>query len=121
MNIGDMIPYGIRIAAAQGGLSKAVTKIQIAASAGSINKEVTGLQIAPVNGSINKRVFIGGGILGDVDKDGEITTADYALLRLHIQELSLLTQEEQNRADVDRDGQCTENDVSFIRGYLLEL
>ena len=119
MNIGDMIPYGIRIAAAQGGLSKAVTKIQIAASAGSINKEVTGLQIAPVNGSINKRVFIGGGILGDINKDGEITISDYTLLRLHIQELSLLTQEEQNRADVDRDGQCTENDYDLMREHIL--
>ncbi len=121
MNIGDTIPYGIRIASAQGGLSKGVTKIQIASIEGSINKEVTGLLVAPTQGSINKKIFIGGGLLGDVDKDGVITTADYALLRLYIQELLILTQEEQNSADVDRDGECTENDYELIRDYLLEL
>ena len=108
---------GFKIAAAQGGLSKAVTKIQIAPSEGEINKEVTGLLIASVQGSINKKIFIGGGILGDINKNGEISISDYTLLRLHIQNLSLLTQEEQNRADVDRDGQCSENDYELIRDY----
>lgn len=121
MNIGDAIPYGIKIAANQGSVSKAVTKIQISPQEGSINKIVTGVQIAPVQGSINKKVFIGGGMLGDVSNDGEITITDYTLVRLHYLEQALLTQEEQNRGDVNRDGECNEMDYDLIREYILEL
>ena len=121
MNIGDPIPYGIRIVASQGSFNKAVTRIQIAPLEGSINKEVTGVQIAPAQGSINKRIFIGGGLLGDINNDGVVSIIDYTLVRTHYLGLSLLTQEEQNRGDVDRDGECTENDYDLIRAYILEL
>ncbi len=121
MNIRETIPYGIKIATGQGGLNKAVTRIQIAPLEGSINKDIIGIQVAPLQGSINKRIFIGGGLLGDVNNDGEISISDYTLVRLHLLELSLLTQEEQNRADVDCDGECTESDYDLIREYLLEL
>lgn len=121
MNIGDPIPYGIKIATAQGGINKAVTKIQIAPEQGSINKKITGVQIAPLQGSINKKVFIGGGLLGDVNNDGAISISDYTLVRLHYQGLKLLTQEEKNRGDVNRDDAVTEADYDLIREYILEI
>ena len=75
--------------------------------------------IAPTQGSIDKKIFIGGGLYGDVNNDGEISITDYTLIRLHYLELSLLNQEEQNRADVNGDGVVDETDYDLVRDYIL--
>ncbi len=121
MAVGDSIPYGIHIAVSPGSVNKAVKKIQIAPAQGSINKEITGVWIAPNQGAINKKIFIGGGRYGDVNNDGSISISDYTLIRLHYLGLSLLNQEEQNRADVDRDGDIDEADDDLVRAYILGL
>lgn len=121
MNIGDTMPYGIRIATSQGGLSKAVTKMHIAPVQGSISKAITGIKIAPVQGSINKKIYIGGGMLGDVNNDGEVSITDYTLIRLHYLGESILTQEEHYRGDVNQDGVVDETDYDLVRTYILEL
>lgn len=119
MNIGDTMPCGIRIATSQSGISKDVTKMQIAPVQGSINKLITGIKIAPVQGSICKKIYIGGGILGDVNIDGEISISDYTLIRLHNLGERILTQEEYYRADVNRDGVVNETDYDLVREYIL--
>lgn len=119
MNIGDTLPYGIKIATSQGGITKGVRKIKIAPVQGPISKLVTGVKIAPVQGPINKRVFIGGGLLGDVSNDGQISITDYTLIRLHYLGEALLNQEEQNRGDVNRDGVCDETDYNLLSDYIL--
>ena len=70
MAVGDAVPYGTKMAPVQGAINKTVTGVKIAPVQGAINKTVTGVKIAPVQGSINKKVFIGGGIYGDVDGNG---------------------------------------------------
>jgi hypothetical protein len=119
LNIGDTIPYGIHIAPTAGSVNKAVKKVMIAPVAGPVNKTVCGIRIAPAAGPVNKRVFIGGGILGDVNNDGEVSVTDYTMIRLHYLGLELLNPEEQNRADVNRDGAVTEADYELVRDYIL--
>lgn len=118
MAVGDTVPYGIKLAATQGSLSKSVTKIQIAATQGSINKNITGVWIAPTQGSINKKIFIGGGIYGDVNNDGVVDIIDYTLIRYHYEGTQVLTQENANKGDVNRDGVCNSTDRDLVGAYI---
>lgn len=118
-NIGDTLPYGIKIAPIQGGIARAVTKIQIATSQGAVDKVVTGIKIAPVQGAINKRIYIGGGKLGDIDNNGTVTISDYTIVRLYNLGQKTLTQEEFFRADVNQDGVVNSIDEDMIKAYIL--
>lgn len=61
------------------------------------------------------------GILGDVDRDGEITPNDYALIKEYIMENVQLNDEEKKYADYDRDGEITPNDYALIKDYIMSL
>lgn len=120
MAVGDPVPYGIKIAPIQGGITKAVTKIMIAPEQGPINKLISYIWIAPEQGPINKRVFIGGGLYGDVDNDGVIDITDSTSIRWHYEGIELLNLEQQHRADVNKDGAVTSADKALVDAYILE-
>ena len=60
-------------------------------------------------------------VIGDIDKDGKITTNDLARLKLHLIEYKLLTGMELKAADVDDDNKITINDLGQIKLILIDL
>ncbi len=60
-------------------------------------------------------------MLGDVNGDGSVSIADYTMIRLHILELSQLSQEQILAADVNGDGSVSIADYTMVRLHILEL
>ncbi len=118
MNIGDTLPYKIKVAPVAGGITKNVKSIWVA-DANGIMRKVKSIFIAEADGQINKRVLIGGGRLGDVNNDGTISVSDYTLIRLHWMGTRTLTPEEFYRADVNQDGIVNETDSNMVQAYIL--
>ena len=56
--------------------------------------------------------------LGDVNKDGKITLADYTKILAHVKKTKLLTEEEQKRADVNKDGKVTLADYTKVLAHV---
>ena len=56
--------------------------------------------------------------LGDVNKDGKITLADYTKILAHVKKTKLLTEEEQRRADVNQDGKVTLADYTKVLAHV---
>ncbi|TYQ16376.1 UNVERIFIED_CONTAM: YD repeat-containing protein [Acetivibrio alkalicellulosi] len=59
--------------------------------------------------------------LGDINADGNINTSDYALLRRHILEISLLNTDQLSRADLNGDGNVNSTDLILLRRFILEI
>ena len=57
-------------------------------------------------------------LLGDVNKDGKITLADYTKILAHVKKTKLLTEEEQKRADVNQDGKVTLADYTKVLAHV---
>lgn len=60
-------------------------------------------------------------VIGDIDKDGEITINDLAEEKLHLIDNKLLTGVKEKAADVDDDGEITINDVAQMKLILIDL
>ena len=60
-------------------------------------------------------------VIGDIDKDTQITINDLAQVKLHIIEYKLLTGVGLKAADVDGDGDVTINDVAQMKLILIDL
>ena len=58
---------------------------------------------------------------GDVNDDGKISGADAAAIKLHILQLSRLSDDWQVRADVNRDGKISGADAAMIKLHVLKL
>jgi len=62
----------------------------------------------------------GNTLLGDVDKDGEITINDLAKIKLHLIKKVILTDaDDLKAADIDKDGKITINDLAKIKLMLI--
>ncbi len=57
--------------------------------------------------------------LGDVNNDGTINSLDFAILKMHILEIKLLTGDELKAADYNSDGSVNTLDLALIKMYLL--
>lgn len=57
-------------------------------------------------------------ILGDIDKDGDVTILDGSLLQLHISELSALSDGALLRADTNLDGDTDVMDVTHLQRFV---
>lgn len=55
---------------------------------------------------------------GDVNNDGKISVSDYVLIRNHINQLSLLSEEDQWSADVNGDGKISVSDYVLVRNHI---
>lgn len=60
-------------------------------------------------------------VIGDIDKDGEITINDLAEGKLHLIDYKLLTGIKAKSADVDDDGEITINDIAQMKLILIDL
>lgn len=60
-------------------------------------------------------------VIGDIDKDTEITVADLAKLKLHLIETELLTGMELKAACIDKDDEVTVNDLAQLKLILVGL
>lgn len=60
-------------------------------------------------------------VIGDTDRDSEITINDLAQIKLHLIEKQLLTGIELRAADMDNDNQITINDLAQIKLVLIDL
>jgi len=60
-------------------------------------------------------------VIGDIDKDGEITINDLAEGKMHLIDYKLLTGIKAKAADVDDDGEIIINDVAQIKLILIDL
>ena len=69
------------------------------------------------DGNVLKTVKKSDGLLGDVNNDGEITTADVGLANSHAKGIRTLTDEQFARADVNGDGQISTADVGRINSH----
>ena len=56
--------------------------------------------------------------LGDVDQDGNITIADYTLLKLYLSGRLTLTDEEFSLADINNDGTVDAFDILYLNGKI---
>lgn len=56
--------------------------------------------------------------LGDVDLDGDITSADAVAMNQHLAEIEELTGTSFRMADIDKDGSITSADAVFLNQYL---
>ena len=113
MAVADRV--GMMVAPSEGSISKHVLNVKVAPSEGSIDKTVKALYV--YTGSAWEPAPFG--ILGDVDGDGEVTVADYTLIRYHIEGASLLTGNALLLADVNQDGVVDETDHDLVRDYIL--
>jgi hypothetical protein len=59
--------------------------------------------------------------LGDANSDGSITVSDLAAIRLHILEISILTDDNLLAADTNGDGKITVSDLAGVRLHILGL
>ncbi len=59
-------------------------------------------------------------VIGDIDKDGEITINDLAQLKLHLIDKEILKEESLKAADLDSDGEITINDLAVLKLRLIE-
>ena len=57
-------------------------------------------------------------IYGDVNLDGEITTADSTYIKRYVGGLQTLTEQQLANADVNIDGSVTEDDSEIIKAYV---
>ncbi|AEY64848.1 dockerin type I domain-containing protein [Clostridium sp. BNL1100] len=57
--------------------------------------------------------------LGDLNNDGSVDSTDYALLKMHMLNITPLTGDALKNADVDRNGQVDSIDFAMIKMYLL--
>lgn len=69
------------------------------------------------DGNVLKTVKKSDGLLGDVNNDGEVTTADVGLANSHAKGIRILTDEQFARADVNGDGQISTADVGRINSH----
>lgn len=60
-------------------------------------------------------------VIGDIDKDGEITINDLAEGKLHLIDYKLLTGIKAKATDVDDDGEITINDIAQMKLILIDL
>lgn len=60
-------------------------------------------------------------VIGDIDKDSEITISDLAEMKLHLIENTLLTGIKLKAADIDADNDITINDLAQIKMILIGL
>lgn len=60
-------------------------------------------------------------VIGDIDRDSEITINDLAKMKLHIVEMKSLTGIELKAADIDEDNQITINDLAKMKLILIGL
>ena len=60
-------------------------------------------------------------VIGDIDKDSEITISDLAEMKLHLIENTLLTGIKLRAADIDGDNEITINDLAQIKMILIGL
>lgn len=59
-------------------------------------------------------------LMGDVDMNGKVDTADAAVVLRNSAELNTMTAEQENIADVNRDGSCSLDDAARILQYVSE-
>lgn len=59
-------------------------------------------------------------LMGDVDMNGKVDTADAAVVLRSSAELNTMTAEQENIADVNRDGSCSLDDAARILQYVSE-
>ncbi|EPR07646.1 dockerin type I domain-containing protein [Ruminiclostridium papyrosolvens] len=57
--------------------------------------------------------------LGDLNNDGSVDSTDYALLKMHMLNITPLTGDALKNADVDRNGQVDSIDFALLKKYLL--
>lgn len=69
------------------------------------------------DGNVLKTVKKSNGLLGDVNNDGKITTADVGLANAQAKGTSTLTDDQFYRADVNGDGRITTADVGMINSH----
>lgn len=60
-------------------------------------------------------------VIGDIDKDAQITINDIAEMKLHIIEYKLLTGMKLKAADIDNDNRVTINDLAQLKLILIDL
>ncbi|MBQ1907253.1 MAG: dockerin type I repeat-containing protein, partial [Firmicutes bacterium] len=61
-------------------------------------------------------------ILGDVNDDGEVDSADLTRLARHVANIELLTDEDLLKAaDVSRDGEVSSNDLTILARYIAKI
>lgn len=60
-------------------------------------------------------------VIGDIDKDAQITINDIAEMKLHIIEYKLLTGMKLKSADIDNDNRITINDLAQLKLILIDL
>ena len=60
-------------------------------------------------------------VIGDIDRDSDITVNDLANMKLHLIETKLLTGIELKAADLDGDNQITINDLAQMKLILIGL
>lgn len=56
-------------------------------------------------------------LIGDINKDGKISTADVGLANAHAKNTKLLNDEQFKRADINKDGKVSTADVGLINAY----
>ncbi len=75
------------------------------------------LELLDADGNVLKTVKKSDGLPGDVNNDGQITTADVGLANAHAKSISTLTDDRFARADVNGDGKITTGDVGMINSH----
>lgn len=81
-------------------------------SKGKVNVEVD--ELSPFFVTYDKNQIF----LGDVNKDGKITLADYTKILAHVKKTKILTEEEQALADVNQDGKVTLADYTKVLAHV---